>query len=242
MKNRPTSAPRSGRRQKALATRRRILATAYDLFCAHGYTGTTMQAIAAKAGVAVQTLYFTFHTKGAILTETVGACIVGIDRWTPALDPIRAGSSRKALLEPHVWFAPLVDAPDAEGALAIFVDASIEIMRRVAPLVAVLTAAETSDPEVQAIGAIAERRRVEAYGFVVAELANKGGLRRGLSPRVARDILLTLLSADTYQRLAADRGWSVAECRRWLHDVLRQQLLAEPVARRKRASRRARTR
>lgn len=232
--------PAGGRREKALATRRRVLAAAYDLFCANGYASTTMHAIAAAAGVAVQTLYFTFHTKGAILTETVGACVVGIERWTPAIDPVRAGSSRKALLESHAWFAPLVAAPDAGRALAVFVDASIEIIRKVAPLVGVLAAAETSDPEVQTIAAVAERRRVEGYGFVVAELAKKGGLRRGLSPRRARDILLTLLSPDTYQRLAADRGWSVGECRRWLHDVLRQQLLADADARRTRARRRSR--
>jgi hypothetical protein len=192
-----------------------------------------MHAIAQAADVAVQTLYFTFHTKGAILTETVGACVVGFQRWTPALDPVHAGSSRKALLESHAWFAPFVAAPDAGRALAVFVDASIEIMRRVAPLVGVLAAAQTTDPEVQAIGAVAERRRVEGYGFVVAELAKKGGLRRDLSPRHARDILLTLLSPDTYQRLAADRGWTKAECRRWLHDVLRQQLLAQERGRKR---------
>jgi len=234
--------PAGGRREKALATRRRVLAAAYDLFCANGYASTTMHAIAAAAGVAVQTLYFTFHTKGAILTETVGACIVGIERWTPALDPVQAGSSRKALLESHAWFDAFIAAPDARMALAVFIDASIEIMRKVAPLVGVVAAAEASAPEVQAIGAVAERRRVEAYGFVVAELAKKGGLRKGLSLRHARDILLTLLSADTFQRLAGDRGWSVAECRRWLHDVVGQQLLAEAAPGRTRAPKRAHTR
>jgi len=47
-----------GRREKALVTRRRMLKAAYELFCEHGYATTTMDLIAKRADVAVQTLYF----------------------------------------------------------------------------------------------------------------------------------------------------------------------------------------
>ena len=55
------------RQAKAAATRARIIANAYALFCENGYRATTMDLIARRAGVAVQTVYFTFHTKDDLL-------------------------------------------------------------------------------------------------------------------------------------------------------------------------------
>jgi AcrR family transcriptional regulator len=207
-----------------------MLRAAYDLFCADGYAATTMQAIADQADVAVQTLYFTFHTKGAILTETVGACIIGFDAWTPMADPVRATGSGATLMALHPWFPGFERELDGVRALAVFVDAAIAILGRVAPLVAVKAAAEACDPEVKAVGEVGERRRVESYAAIIAVLAKKGGLRRGLTRARATDILLTLASAETYQQLRAGRGWSTAACRTWLLDVLTQQLLPDPRA------------
>ena len=58
------------RRDRARATRLRITRAAYDLFCERGYTATTMAEIAESAGVAVQTVYFAFHTKSELLSRT----------------------------------------------------------------------------------------------------------------------------------------------------------------------------
>jgi hypothetical protein len=41
----------------------RIIDHAYRLFCDSGYPGTTMEAIAAKAGVATQTVYYSSGPK-----------------------------------------------------------------------------------------------------------------------------------------------------------------------------------
>ncbi|MGH2394330.1 MAG: helix-turn-helix domain-containing protein, partial [Candidatus Limnocylindria bacterium] len=62
---------RPSRRQRAAATRRRIGEAAFRLFALSGYAATTMEAIAREAGVAVQTVYFTFHTKAAVLIEAM---------------------------------------------------------------------------------------------------------------------------------------------------------------------------
>jgi hypothetical protein len=53
------------------------------------------------------------------------------------------------------------------------------------------------------------------------------GLRRGMSIPRTTDILLVVLSAETYRALAR-RGWSARACERWLVDVLAQQL-CEPA-------------
>src|SRR5260370_31418360 len=56
------------RQRQALATRALILDTARQLFRDRGYAGTTIEAIAAGAGVAVNTIYASFGTKRSILT------------------------------------------------------------------------------------------------------------------------------------------------------------------------------
>lgn len=233
--NRPTKdwsqadpAP-SGRREKALATRRRVLQAAYGLFCARGYAATTMDAIAKEAGVAVQTLYFTFHTKGAILNEAVGAAVVGFERWDPRAELAVINNPRQAFTDMHPWFPAFERAKTQVQALAVFVDAALDILVRVSPLVSVMAAA-VADPEVKTMSEVGEQRRVEGYQMVIESLAKRGGLRRGVTIRRATDILLTVLSGETYQHLAIRRGWSHAECRKWFLDVLVQQLLPRASA------------
>src|SRR5262245_34228689 len=76
----PVKSALGRRARKALETRRRVLDTAERLFTRDGYAATTMTAIADQADVAVQTLYAVFGTKRAILTELIGARVVGDDR------------------------------------------------------------------------------------------------------------------------------------------------------------------
>jgi AcrR family transcriptional regulator len=201
-----------------------MLKAAYGLFCTRGYAGTTMDAIAADAGVAVQTIYFTFHTKTAILEEVVGAAIIGFDRWTPIPGPVRAGDEEQIRAH-HQWFAAFEAEKDPRRALEIFIDSGVEIMQRMAPMSAVLRAAAAADDSARAVADLGEGRRVESFRAFLAALARKNGLRRGLTLARATDILLTLYSAELFQMLTAERGWSLAEYRQWLLDVLGQQLL-----------------
>jgi len=224
VKRKPTRT--TPRREKALATRRRMLRAAYDLFCGRGYAGTTMELVAERAGVAVQTVYFTFHTKGAVLEEALGAAILGFDRWDPRAEAAVSSDPRKAFTGLHPWFPRLERTKTAKAALAVFVDASVEILARVSPLVVVMTTMSGSDSQVGATAAVAERRRVDAYAFAAELIAKRGKLRPRVTLRRATDVLLTILSAETYQHLAVRRRWSTAACRKWFLQVLSEQLLA----------------
>ena len=53
----------------------------------------------------------------------------------------------------------------------------------------------------------------------------RGGLRIGLTSAMATDILVVLFSADLYQSIRTDRGWSTARTRTFLRDLLSAQLL-----------------
>src|ERR1700674_2071474 len=57
------------RRRQALETRHQIVRAARRLFVTLGYVGTTVEAIAAEAGVAVATVCKAFGTKAAIARE-----------------------------------------------------------------------------------------------------------------------------------------------------------------------------
>src|SRR3954454_21499481 len=72
--------------RKPKETRRRMLEAARDLFVERGYGATALQEIADRAGVAVQTIYFTFGNKRALLKELAAVSIAGDDEPIATMD------------------------------------------------------------------------------------------------------------------------------------------------------------
>jgi AcrR family transcriptional regulator len=216
-----TPFPATTRSDRALVTRRRMVRGAYDLFCERGYLGTTISDVAGQAGVAVPTIYYTFGTKAVLLGECLGAAVLGFERWRePPTDPDNA-----ALLPWHHWWAEFQAAPSSDLAFDVFFSHGVHILERVAPLVATLHGAG-SEPEAAEVVAASERRRVQAYRETVRVISGKpGGLRPGLSPAMATDILVVLFSAELYQSIRTGRGWSAKRTTTFLHDLLSAQLL-----------------
>ncbi len=209
------------RAEKALGTRRRMVKAAYDQFCANGYLGTTITAVATDAGVAVPTIYYTFGTKARLLDEALGAAILGFDRWDqPPADPFIG-----ELLPWHHWWTDFDAATTSAEALGIFLTHGVAILERAAPLVAALHGA-TGDPEAAEVIRIAEQRRVQAYREAARVIAAKaGGLRDGLTVDAATDVLVVLFSAELYQSIRHGRGWSADGTAHFLRDLLSVQLL-----------------
>src|SRR5215210_8029885 len=93
------------RRAQAAATRVDILDAAQRLFEHRGYAATTMDAIAAEAGVALKTVYIAFDTKSGLLRAV----------WNHLL---RAGRDEVPVAEqPH--YREVVEEPDAERQLRL---------------------------------------------------------------------------------------------------------------------------
>ena len=223
----PPAPPSPSRRDRTLATRRRILEAAYALVCEVGYEATTMAAIAERAGVAVQTLYFTFHTKPAILSEVLHASVVGFDRWSPTIGRDVKTDHRSVARDKMPWFLRFEAEPNPRKAIAIYVAGTAEILARVGPLLVSL--GDRRATEIETTLAESERLREEASSMLVATLATKGkGLRPSLSPREGVDIFFVLTRAELYHDLTVGRGWSDTRTQRWLVDLLAHQLLAEP--------------
>src|ERR1700676_2502868 len=68
------SPKKEGRRErKRLETLRRISETGLKLFIAHGYEGTTLEAIAAAAGISRRTFFYYFKSKEEVLLAWQGS-------------------------------------------------------------------------------------------------------------------------------------------------------------------------
>jgi AcrR family transcriptional regulator len=198
-----------------------MVRAAYDLFSTRGYLGTTIADVAEQAGVAVPTIYYTFGTKAVLLEEALGAAIIGFDRWRqPPTDPDAAD-----LLPWHHWWDEFDSAPTAEAAFSVFFTHGIAVLERAAPLVAALHGA-AGDPEAARVLEVSERRRARAYRQTGDVIAGKpGGLKPGLSPARATDLLVVLFSADLYRAIRTGRGWSATRTGDLLHHLLSSQLL-----------------
>jgi AcrR family transcriptional regulator len=203
---------RASRREQAAKTRGRILDAAYRLLCARGYEATTMQLVADAAGVAVQTVYFVFGTKAQLLVEVENRVILG--------------DARAEQWRQRPWAAQIQHETDPHQLLALFVEVGTDIQSRIGPFVAALGPNLPSDP--QSVEA-RDRGRDEFFGTVVDRLETLGALRAGLSPSRALDIIRVLNTVEAYADLTARRGWTVAEWKHWLTDLLSVQLLARPI-------------
>src|SRR6476661_4288364 len=108
------------RRDRAAATRLRIVTSAHELFVEHGYAATTMDGIAARAGVAVQTVYYTFRTKGLLLREVV--------------EHAGAGRLDAPPVAERPWMREAMSEESGDRALAVAVEHGVDIYVRAAPL------------------------------------------------------------------------------------------------------------
>jgi AcrR family transcriptional regulator len=201
------------RRERAQATRSRILDAAYDLFVERGFTGTRMADIAERAGVAVQTVYFTFHTKAALLEACDARAVMGKD------DPLPP--------EQQPFWRAMIEAPTGPVAVRHFVEGLAAIEMRVAKLKQVISAA-THDPDARAILARSEELRRAGFREAVEHFATAYGLRDGLDIGRATDILLTVGDSSVYCSLVHDYGWEHEAFVEWLADAVSSMLLRPP--------------
>src|SRR6266498_1967582 len=189
---------RTPRRPKAQATRRRILDAARGLFVERGYVATTIEAIAAEAGVAVPTVYLAFGTKRALLVELLDIAAVGDE------EPV-------ALLE-RPWVDEIRHDPDPESQLRRWVREGRHIAAR-------------ADPDIAAQVHRYKTLTLQGHRYFVAVLAANGGLRDGLDPQRATDIVFGLLSHELYRLLVIEQGWAPEDWERGAADTLAAQLL-----------------
>lgn len=192
-----------------------MLSAAGELFVLRGYTGTTVEAIARRSQVSVQTIYNTVGGKPAILKSVYDMFLAGDGLAIPISERPAARAMR--------------EVRDPATFLHLYAEMSSGIVDRLGGLLPVLIteAAAGNRDTLRVVEAIEAERAAGAYA--VAKLfAARFGLRPGLSISEAADLLWTLTSPDLANRLLYRRGWSLPRWSDWLAQMMAVSLIGTP--------------
>jgi AcrR family transcriptional regulator len=199
------------RQDAAGRTRQAVLDAARELFVAHGYTATTVDEIAGRAGVSKPTVFAAAGSKQAILKQLRDIALAGDDEPVPVAQ--------------RPWYQEALAEPDPRRALRLYARNATAIHRRSAGVHEVLRAAATSDKNLRDLWRASEDERRGGARIVVDALLQKSPLKVGLDPGAAIDIVWILTASDIFWRLVRTRRWSDAQFESWLGDTLCEQLL-----------------
>jgi AcrR family transcriptional regulator len=188
------------RRRQALETRRQIVRAARRLFVTLGYVSTTVEAIAAEAGVAVATVYKAFGTKAAIarelndLIDEEARVAVYTERIALATQPTELIAAAVALnLSLHEHCGDIIEATRAGAAV------------------------EATLAQVNEEGT---RRHDDGIRSLIDRLQAADALRADLEPAQAVGLLSTLCSVEAFADLTRRHGWTLKNCETWTVEAL----------------------
>jgi AcrR family transcriptional regulator len=200
------------RAQQAAATQAAILAAAREQFTTRGYAGTAVAAIAADAGVNVDTVYASVGRKPMLMLAVIDATLASADH------PLA--------VEQRDYVQAVLAAATARDKLTTYAAALGRVMPKVAPLFDALAQAALTDPECAALRDSIGARRAANMRQLAADLRSTGGLRSDLSDVEVADLLWTT-NAPEYYALAVARGWSPAQYSNRLADLWTRTLLGD---------------
>jgi AcrR family transcriptional regulator len=196
---------------RALETRRAIVDAAARLFAEHGYVTTSVDAIAAAAGVGRATVFAIFGGKPALLKAAYDAAFGSGDERTPLIQRPEAQA--------------VLSEIDPRAYIAAYVSLIAGIFARVALIHEVVRAGAHADPEVASVWEQIGNERLNGSRRIVSHLRERGGFRPDLRPDQAADLIWVLNDPGLYHMLVLRRGWSSAAYERHLTDLLVRALL-----------------
>ena len=204
-------APRTRRVEQAERTRRRIIDAATALFLDPGYAATTIDAIATRADVAVETVYSRFRSKAGLLDAILRPAILGADPDGSFFD------------QPEL--AEIRACTDQRQQVRLLAQWSRTVLQRTAQVHRILQTAATSDPKAAALQDSDRESRRRGQTAYIAMLMANGPLRDGLTPGDAADTYTALANPDTYAFFVEQRSWTPERFEEWLADGLTRLLL-----------------
>ncbi len=179
-------------------TRRRILDAARQLFFRDGYAVTTLKAVAADAGVAIQTVYAVFGSKAAILAE-LRASVVSLPEADAA---VRAAATEPTLERRLAGFARSIRLRWTLGG----------------DIVKVNEDAARADSSIRADVAATLAQRRDGIAWFVRML--EPDVAPGIDVVQATAVVDALTLYDLYAQLVGVHGWSPDAYEAWLTDQL----------------------
>lgn len=201
----------TSRQARALESHTQIIQAAKELFIENGYSGVSMNAIARKAKTSPETVYSVFKNKRTILSRIMD--------FAANTD----GESVPVMLRSYIQ--EVASERNQRRQIQMFASRMRIFFSHVAPLVEVMRAAAKTEPEINKLLTKYLEDRFQGMGFFIDCLLANGILRNGLSKLSAVETIWALASADVYNLLVGDRGWSEEEYEIWLAETLTRFLL-----------------
>ena len=165
-------------RDRIIEAARRLLPDAADL---------PVDAIAAAAGVSVQTLYTHFGSKRGLLMAVIDS------------------TQRDAGL--YADFDRVWSSPDGETALRRMLEATFRVWRAAWPLVSFSERVRRADPELERYLREVDGYRLANLRSITDQLALEGRLLEDLDAAAAADLAFAMSMPAVYQQLAVVREW-----------------------------------
>ena len=199
---------------QAATTRQAVLDAARELFIAQGYGATTIDQIAARAGVSKPTVFAAVGNKQTLLSTV--------------RDVAMAGDDQKVAVTERPLAQRIRAEPDQRRAVELLAELFTGIDSRYAEIDAVLRgAAHGGEPGLRELWETSEQQRLLGARIWVSTLVEKGPLRAGLDVDDAVDALWLYMAPDLFHRLVQHRGWAQEHFQSWLTDTLRRLLLPD---------------
>jgi AcrR family transcriptional regulator len=202
------------RTDQAAQTHAAILAAAGKEFRAHGWEKTTIASIARRAGVSAETVYAGFSNKRTLIAALVEETV---RRGAPQT-PVLLQQGPRAIL----------GASDPASLIAMFAADIADVLSRVAPLMAVVRAAATAEPELAALYRQMHEGRKRNLSVVIQTLADKAALHADLDENSATALLWRLASPDLFTLMSDVEGIAQEAYATWLEQTLIRLLLPDP--------------
>jgi AcrR family transcriptional regulator len=199
--------PRSYRQEQAAATRDRIAEAARRLFAEHGYGATSIEAIAAEAGVAVRTIYAAYGAKREILSRI---CELWLEK---------AQARERA--------AEVLTQTDPVRRLDAAADWLTHLYAADFPVVTIFEAATDESPETRDLLRAKLAGRNEVMDAMIASL--QPHLQVPLVE--AQAVYRALAASGVYRELVEESGWTTQRFQTWLSEALQRHLLGASTVR-----------
>ena len=199
------------RTAQAEQTRQRIVSSAAELFDERGYAGTQLRAIADRAGVSIQSVQLN-GPKAALLLAALELVVTGGEGGESVFDAARSAELAPQLTSPAAFLSAAAEFSTAAN-------------QNGQGLWRALEAAAAEDPAVDEVYQDLVRRQIADCRRTIERIVEWRALREDRTPTEAADLLYALVLPDLYDRLVTRAGWPVERYRRWLTDVLVEQIL-----------------
>jgi len=193
------------RDEQAAATRRRIVDAAVAEFTERSWSGATVAAIAARAGVTPQAVYLAVGPKPALLVRAVEAAVAG-------------DSAEVALARRPAFHDVYAEGVSVRRRLDAFAAATADVYARAAPLFVALQDAARTDEVAQALDTEAGERRMDDHRRLAALLAPDATAEQ---VETLGQTIWVLAGPVVYLDAVQRWQWSAEQYRDWLATLLR---------------------